>query len=147
MDKVTKASYLTVLEEICWSFWKLPLCDQFKSNETEIHWSHTSLTTIVNAKATQINNNVLALTVQAHPMVSQEATINHQNVLHGEKSCVNCNIPNHFDRVCQKEKWTSAGANTLNAHVHYDQLKNTYTNFNNHHSNEILSDLKPVVKN
>ena len=36
------------------------------------------------------------------------------------KNCLNSNIPNHFARVCQKEKQTPDIANTLIAHVHYD---------------------------
>ena len=41
------------------------------------------------------------------------------------KDCLNCNITNHFAKVCQKEKRNPDSANALIAQVQYDQQMDT----------------------
>ena len=39
------------------------------------------------------------------------------------KNCLNCNITNHFAKVCRKERQNPGDANALTAQVQYDQQK------------------------
>ena len=55
------------------------------------------------------------------------------------KNCSNCNIPNHFARVCRKEKHNPPdSANAIIAHVTYDQQKDIYTSCQNNNTEELL---------
>ena len=60
------------------------------------------------------------------------------------KNCLNCSIPNHFAKVCRKDKCNPDSANALIAHVFYDQQKDTYTSCQNNNAEEILVQLKPA---
>ena len=61
-----------------------------------------------------------------------------------DKNCLNCSIPNHFVKVCRKDKRNPDSANALIEHVFYDQQKDTYTSCQNNNAEEILVQLKPV---
>ena len=57
---------------------------------------------------------------------------------------MNCSIPNHFAKVCRKDKCNSDSANALIAHIFYDQQKDTYTSCQNNNAEEILVQLNLV---
>ena len=59
----------------------------------------------MNTKIAQLNRNIHALTVEAHPTVPQEAMITHQNALHGEKTASTVTYPiTSFKYATKKDK-------------------------------------------
>ena len=80
--------------------------------------------------------------MEVHPTVPQEATIAHQNALHGEKTASTATYPVTSLEYAAKKNEPPDSANALIAHVHYNPTKDSYTNSTTNYSEEILADLK-----
>ena len=59
-------------------------------------------------------------------------------------NCLNCNITNHFTKVCPKETRNPDSTNALIAQIQHDQQKDTYTSRKSRTSKEIFVKLKPA---
>ena len=107
-DILAKASYLTTLEEIV---------KHTEAFENTLH-DHSKLNEIANPSISHISD--YHLQCQNSLIKPQCLCPGHGSTSHSApgsnnwlskclawlKNCLNCNIPNHFARVCCKEKWT-----------------------------------------
>ena len=63
--------------------------------------------------------------MEVHPTVPQEATIAHQNALHGEKTASTATYPVTLLEYAAKKNEPPDSANALIAHVHYNPTKDS----------------------